>query len=71
MSQFRQESEPASSYNTPHWVKIFGGIVIGLILLVVILQFIIGGNHGPNSHIPSITITDTITLTTEHEAQQP
>jgi hypothetical protein len=36
---------------TPRWVKVFGVIVIGLILLVVIIVFTgIGGPHGPGRH---------------------
>ena len=35
--------------NTPLWVKIFGGIIIVLILLFVTLHI---SGHSPMSHIP-------------------
>src|SRR6266540_4771369 len=39
---------------TPRWVKVFGIIVIILVLLVGIIMFTgIGGQHGPGRHIPS------------------
>ena len=37
---------------TPRWVKVFGIIVIVLVLLVVARVFI-GGEHGPGRHTPS------------------
>lgn len=36
--------------STPRWVKIFGIVVIVLIVLVVI-GLLIGGNHGPGRHL--------------------
>lgn len=38
---------------TPRWVKILGAIVIALILLLVIVNVIGGGNHGPAMHTPT------------------
>ena len=37
---------------TPRWVKVFGIIVIVVVLLVVARIFI-GGEHGPARHTPS------------------
>ena len=37
---------------TPRWVKVFGIIVIVVILLVFAVMFI-GGEHGPGRHTPS------------------
>lgn len=34
---------------TPRWVKVFGIIVIAVVLLVVAMLFI-GGGHGPGRH---------------------
>lgn len=43
-----------SPYSTPRWVKVFGIIALGLILLIVIMMFTgVGGEHGPGRHIPS------------------
>jgi hypothetical protein len=37
---------------TPRWVKVFGIILIVVVLLVVARIFI-GGEHGPGRHAPS------------------
>jgi hypothetical protein len=40
---------------TPRWVKIFGIIVIVLVLLVGIMLFTgVAGPHGPGRHMPSV-----------------
>ena len=36
--------------STPRWVKVFGIIVIVLVLLFVAVMFIGGGEHGPGRH---------------------
>jgi hypothetical protein len=38
---------------TPRWVKVFGIIVGVVVLLVVAVMFIGGGEHGPGRHTPS------------------
>ena len=38
---------------TPRWVKAFGLIAIGAIMLVVVVRLIGGGQHGPGMHAPS------------------
>jgi hypothetical protein len=43
---------PPSYPGTPRWVKVFGIIVIVVVLLVVARLFI-GGEHGPGRHAPS------------------
>jgi hypothetical protein len=40
-----------SATSTPRWVKVFGVVVIGLILLVGIMM--LSGGHGPGAHVPS------------------
>ena len=45
-------AEPPSYPGAPRWVKVFGIIVIVLILLVV-ARVLIGGEHGPGRHTPS------------------
>lgn len=42
--------EPVSTTGTPRWVKVFGMIALALVLLLVILQFVGGGGHGPRRH---------------------
>ena len=37
----------------PRWVKVFGIIVIIVVLLVVAMRFIGSGEHGPGRHTPS------------------
>jgi hypothetical protein len=43
-------STTGGSTGAPRWVKMFGIIVLALILLFVILQFVGGGGHGPRRH---------------------
>lgn len=38
---------------TPRWVKVFGIIGLVLILLLVGVKLIGGGNHGPGRHLRS------------------
>jgi hypothetical protein len=38
---------------TPRWVKVFGIIVLVLVLLVAGLMIFGGGEHGPGRHTPS------------------
>ena len=58
-------------YSTPRWVKVFGIIVLVLVLLVVIVMFTgVGGDHGPGRHIPSGD-PDGYTPPIEHGVQQP
>lgn len=47
----RAGSGLGSATSTPRWVKVFGMIVIALILLVGIMMLV--GGHGPGAHISS------------------
>jgi len=47
----RSRSDLGSATSTPRWVKVFGAVVIALILLVGIM--LLGGGHGPGAHIPA------------------
>ncbi|MQA88741.1 MAG: hypothetical protein GEU90_00705 [Gemmatimonas sp.] len=43
---------------TPRWVKVFGAVLIALILLLVLVRLTgIGGRHGPGRHLPSGTVS--------------
>ena len=53
MSQTHVEPDRGSNTRTPRWVKVFGIVALVLVLLVVIMMFIGGGNHGPGRHMPS------------------
>lgn len=44
-------ADPSPYPGTPRWAKVFGIIV--LVLLVVAMMFIGGGEHGPGRHAPS------------------
>ena len=46
-------ADPHPYPGTPRWVKVLGIIATGLVLLVVIMMFIGGGDHGPGRHMPS------------------
>jgi len=45
-------SERGSAYRTPRWVKVFGFIAIGVLLLIAVLLLTggDGGGHGPSRH---------------------
>jgi hypothetical protein len=47
----RTESGLGSFTSTPRWVKVFGVIVIILILMVGVM--LLGGGHGPGAHLSS------------------
>jgi len=42
---------PSDTHATPRWVKVFGAVGIGVILLFIVLQFATGGKHGPGRHM--------------------
>jgi hypothetical protein len=46
-------ADPSPYPGTPRWVKVFGIIVLVLVLLVVARMFIGGGEHGPGRHAPT------------------
>lgn len=55
MSQTQLESDRGSAPGTPRWVKVFGIIVIIVVLLVGIVMLTgLGGQHGPALHAPPI-----------------
>lgn len=62
MSQPHEGLDLESPPGTPHWVKVFGIILIVLMLLVgIIIITGVGGPHGPGRHAPA----------TEQGVQQP
>jgi len=60
MADPRQDSDPDGRTDTapgresttgpPRWVKVFAIIALVLVLLVVVM-FLAGGNHGPGRHL--------------------
>jgi len=48
---------------TPLWVKVSGIVALVVLLLVVLVMVLFGGNHGPMRHIPSGSGPDTPSLT--------
>ncbi len=52
------ESRRGSTDRAPRWVRVFGIIGLVLVILLVVLQFVVGG-HGPGRHFaPSGAIHD-------------
>ena len=45
-------SEAASPPPRPRWIKVLA-ILVGIVVLVVIVMLLIGGEHGPGRHLPS------------------
>ncbi len=52
MSQTHETPDRGSTYHTPRWVKLFGIIALILVLLIGIM-LLTGGDHGPSRHLPS------------------
>jgi hypothetical protein len=52
MAQTQEERDRESPPGMPRWVKVFGIIVIVLVLLFVI-SLLAGVRHGPGMHTPS------------------
>lgn len=52
-SDTRVRPDRGSPPSTPRWVKVFGIIVLVLVLLFVILHLTGISNHGPGSHMRS------------------
>jgi len=46
-----RESGLGSITSTPRWVKVFGVVLVILILMVGVM--LLGGGHGPGAHVPS------------------
>lgn len=44
--------DPEATVGPPRWVKVFGIIALVLALLVVVVMFVGGGEHGPGRHMP-------------------
>ena len=45
-------TEPLPYPGTPRWVKAFGIVAIGLVLLLALIAFTgFGGPHGPGRHV--------------------
>ena len=56
---------------TPRWVKVFGIIVIVVILLVAAVMFVNGGEHGPGRHTQSGDAGDQVASSSVMEAHAP
>ncbi|MEO7908658.1 MAG: hypothetical protein ABIV47_03305 [Roseiflexaceae bacterium] len=52
MAQSHEDPDRRSTSGTPRWVKVFGIIVLVVVLLFVI-SLLAGGQHGPGLHTPS------------------
>ena len=56
---------------TPRWVKVFGIIVIVLVLLFGGLMLFGGGEHGPGRHTPSADAGDQLPPSSVMEENAP
>jgi ABC-type transporter Mla subunit MlaD len=70
MSQTNNEQRLPSSPGTPRWVKLFGIIALILVLLVGVM-LLSGGEHGPGRHMPSVSVTEVHTPPVGHPGQHP
>jgi hypothetical protein len=56
---------------TPRWVKVSGAIALLVVVLLVILKLIGGGEHGPGRHAPADGAGHTPPPGVSHSTQQP
>lgn len=70
MSHTPNEHSLSSSPSTPRWVKLFGIIALVLVLLVGVM-LLSGGEHGPGRHMPSASATEVHTPPIDHQGQHP
>jgi hypothetical protein len=70
MLQTPNESSLSSTRGTPRWVKGFGIITLVLVLLVGVI-LLAGGEHGPGRHMPSASATEVLTPAVNHQGQHP
>lgn len=70
MLQTHNEQSLPASPGTPRWVKLFGIIALILVLLVAVM-LLSGGEHGPGRHMPSASVTEVLTPAVDHPGQHP
>jgi hypothetical protein len=70
MSQTHNEHNLQLSPGTPRWVKVFGIIVLVLVLLVGVM-LLSGGEHSPERHSPSADVTESHMPPVDHQGQHP
>jgi hypothetical protein len=56
---------------TPRWVKVFGIIVIVVVLLVAAVMYISGGEHGPGRHAQAGDAGGQVAPSSVMEAHEP
>jgi hypothetical protein len=69
MSQTHAGPGSGSSYRTPLWVKAFG-IVAFILVVMVGIMLLSGGQHGPGMHMPSGASGETPSASVTVEATQ-
>jgi hypothetical protein len=50
MSQAQEGPDRDPTAGTPRWVKVFGAVAL-LIVLLLIVAMLLGGEHGPGRHL--------------------
>lgn len=58
---------PDGATGTPRWVKLFVGLAAVVILTLLVLQFVGGGQHGPGRHDTGAAPSPTSAAGTDHE----
>lgn len=62
---------PAPPAGVPRWVKVFGGVALALLVLLVLVQLVGAGEHGPGRHTGSPAAGDPARVHVNADRQAP
>ena len=69
MSQMHEGTDRSLTYSTPRWVKVFGILLLLLVLLAIVVFVTgLGGEHGPGRHTTSGDSSNS-TLSVQQDSQ--
>ena len=70
MTQTHDKHDHQLPPGVPRWVKAIAAIALILVLLVGVVS-LFGGEHGPGQHMPSVDVTEIHHSPVDHQGQHP